>query len=535
MPEPDQSNQIKQYDINLMWINRTNDPTRELLFPGTREEIKARVLDSALGWAKQNPNATVNLWYDSQSSTPEALQRTQELIQDCSTEGRTVKLMDIRSLPIVSQNPEIFSGLLPVYFHVDLLKLIIVLNSIQQDGVDAAIFADLQVGDLRQDKERLTQPELFSEEKMKALQEYGMLLAGHSREISGAGGKGISPVENQYLQLIHHEKMLKALQYVINLNLTNASEFLRANHENINARAEHAQLLCNEVYFRTVLIHQLLTPNYPLDKEPTIETVRIGKHGTEVKKAEIDYGFLFTPPKKNIPEPQTFNLDGIARQGNSHTVTAADLQLPYKKPVTADKMPRRASDLSADVKLNPAPSAEEEKRSDALKNLQKQITSQGNFIYEQIRKNLSESSGDTKSILSIANILQLLSSFLKIFPEYKKKQSPMNDKEERGKMQAQSPMSDTKEEVKNTELRGKMQALARNEKGEPLYNFEVGKEYELSGKMQNNLYEALEQFQKNIETNKEHFQNFKRSVPKKAEPSQEEGPTPNDPNNQKKL
>ena len=214
MPEPDQSNQIKQYDINLMWINRTNDPTRELLFPGTREEIKARVLDSALGWAKQNPNATVNLWYDSQSSTPEALQRTQELIQDCSTEGRTVKLMDIRSLPIVSQNPEIFSGLLPVYFHVDLLKLIIVLNSIQQDGVDAAIFADLQVGDLRQDKERLTQPELFSEEKMKALQEYGMLLAGHSREISGAGGKGISPVENQYLQLIHHEKMLKALQYV---------------------------------------------------------------------------------------------------------------------------------------------------------------------------------------------------------------------------------------------------------------------------------------------------------------------------------
>ena len=59
----------------------------------------------------------------------------------------------------MKQNIDAFSDQIPVYFRIDLLKCIIVIDAIERDSQDAAIFADLEVGDGRE--HRMSKEELF--------------------------------------------------------------------------------------------------------------------------------------------------------------------------------------------------------------------------------------------------------------------------------------------------------------------------------------------------------------------------------------
>ena len=206
---------IERYSINLMWLNRTKDNTQPYIGPSRSEDkLAEKLLAPAIKWSIANPEGRVNLWYDSIHTTPEAVENTQRVLSKLLAENhiRNLQLRDIRDIAIVANNPDVFSDQIPLYFRVDLLKAIIVVDSIESEGNDAAIFSDLEVGDLRPNHDRMTKDTLFSPHILKRLDDAGLILNGTD-----------SGPENQFLQLGRNQEMIDAIkQIVINANLTRA-------------------------------------------------------------------------------------------------------------------------------------------------------------------------------------------------------------------------------------------------------------------------------------------------------------------------
>lgn len=201
---------IKKYSINLMWISATLDETKNFIGFDSEATTHHRIIEPVIKWAKANPKAEVFFWYDKNYTSDKAFQNTKHLFEKYAQhENLThVKMRNIREIPIVAKNPDAFSHQLPIYFRVDLFKPIILVNSIEHEGNDAAIFSDMEVGDLRPLKDRMNKAELFSPIIMEELKRSGLLL-----------NKG-NPVENQFLQLVNDSLMISSIkEAIVNTNL----------------------------------------------------------------------------------------------------------------------------------------------------------------------------------------------------------------------------------------------------------------------------------------------------------------------------
>lgn len=152
------------YSLNFLWVNLNpqdrikdtaqnifgdgldssenaeciKDPKALLNFEENEESLKEENLESwkrikksftyrISKWAAVNPDAQINLWYDSALVTQKAQQKTFEMMKSISeSRGVNLKLKDIRQLPNISG--EIGNSLHPgtqVYYRVDLLKALI--------------------------------------------------------------------------------------------------------------------------------------------------------------------------------------------------------------------------------------------------------------------------------------------------------------------------------------------------------------------------------------------------------------------------
>src|SRR5258708_34897081 len=113
------------YSINLMWINLTLDPSKPYICTYTTEsDLITQFLDKAKKWKAANPEAEVNIWYDSKFITQKSLQDTQSVLNKMGQQDSSfnIKLRDIRDIDIVKNNPDVFSDNVPIYFRIDLLK-----------------------------------------------------------------------------------------------------------------------------------------------------------------------------------------------------------------------------------------------------------------------------------------------------------------------------------------------------------------------------------------------------------------------------
>jgi hypothetical protein len=262
---------ILQYSINLMWINKKLIAERIYINDAkTESELSEQLLVPALKWAKANPSATVNLWYDSVHTSQESLKRTQEVLASLMAKeykDSIVHLRDVREIPIVKDNPDAFSDYLPVYFRVDLLKAIIVVDAIERLGDDSAIFSDLEVGDWRTNKDRMSKEELFSplNEDSSRFAKAGLIL-----------NKEISRNENQFIQLYNNPAMIFAIQHaVINVNLTRAISALSLKHKKRWLEEDCVQSLATVVYpsiqVDVFAFYEAITsPEYRLTVRPDI-------------------------------------------------------------------------------------------------------------------------------------------------------------------------------------------------------------------------------------------------------------------------
>lgn len=330
----------KDYSINLMWINKTLDPSKPYIAGkyNRESEIINDVLAKAVKWKQANPDAKVTIWYDSEYTTPQAIANTRKLLDT------NINLRDIREISAVKDNPDVFSDHVPVYFRVDLMKLLLCVHDIETEHQQCSIFSDLEVGDQRKDQGRMKKHELFNDQAMKTLMKYGILFnddRGH--------------IENQFIQLFNKPETIQAVKLFINVILAHADDCL--NREGDERTKKYA--LCNLgsvpfscisrqlTYYlgsdlgRGVKINELVLNGKAFDiNKDTPKWVKYDpqKHGIDVFCNRLASGQLYLfNGQKTIPEEFCIEYDALrtpaelcrtdmnTRPGNSHYDTFNDL------------------------------------------------------------------------------------------------------------------------------------------------------------------------------------------------------------------
>jgi hypothetical protein len=230
---------VKDYSINLLWVNKDKKLDQTFIHnAATKEKLYTAFLEPAVKWKKANPEADVNIWYDAKLYSPEAVVRTKKALEESikkpsnffksfflkksnkkaleeKGESSEIKFKDINDIPIVKLNRDLFNEKIPLYFRIDLLKLVICLHSLTIESKDSAIFADLETGNLRTDENqivtgaRLNKEELFDEKSMNDLKQYGIITNVKMKVIA----------ENQFLQVINNEYIVEALRVNVNVCL----------------------------------------------------------------------------------------------------------------------------------------------------------------------------------------------------------------------------------------------------------------------------------------------------------------------------
>lgn len=205
------------YSINFMWINRYLKDTQQFIAPADNEkEARAGFLKPVFEWAHANPKALVILWYSSQTTPPEAIKKTQEIIAQENRKHRKripIQLQDVRTLDYVKQNPEVFSDKTPVYFRADLARVIATVETLEKSYLKYFVYNDLDVQDVMNEKE------LFDTQTQQYLDEFGIVM--RDREISD--------FENQFhIVARDNPNLFEALKYlVIELNIVRAYNALK--------------------------------------------------------------------------------------------------------------------------------------------------------------------------------------------------------------------------------------------------------------------------------------------------------------------
>lgn len=222
------------YSVNIMCINPKKVPEHKYIFCIDNEnELIDMILGPVIKWAKANLTAQVDFWIDYDTVTDEQVKNTQLILTKLLANNslKNNKMRNVREIPIIRDNPDAFSDQVHVYDRVDLFKLIIIVYSIESENKASAIIADLQVGDLRPEQDRMGEAELFDKDAMQNLVDYGGLLH-NAREILEYWKDGIKHTkiignENQFFQLINNPLMIQAIKtHIINVNLERIKDAL---------------------------------------------------------------------------------------------------------------------------------------------------------------------------------------------------------------------------------------------------------------------------------------------------------------------
>lgn len=189
---------LPSYSINLMWVNK--DSTRlEHIVPSSQLDI---LREASTGWrnkwANSGKNVSLNFWYDGNLVVEDQIEDTKTFL------GDLWNMRDVRKIPFVENNSDIFKTDIPVYFRADLLRWVVGKHLLEEEKVDFFIYSDLNV-----------QPEdhayLFSETTQYFLDEYGFVMCkndlGPKRDLNG-GDQGF---ENKFMILTQNENLLPSI------------------------------------------------------------------------------------------------------------------------------------------------------------------------------------------------------------------------------------------------------------------------------------------------------------------------------------
>lgn len=201
-----------EYTINLMWINKEQKTDQPYIYPSCDEtHFKKDFLNSVFQWANLNKESQVNIWFDSAFISNKALEDSRTLIEKYKPkEVAPIVLKDVRMLPQVIKDPDVFSEKTNVYFRADLLRMIAAHHDISKKETPCFVYADLDMGPIAKE-------ELFDDTTRDILQKYGFIMASDS----GFFENGFQITSN------HNQHILESIEScLIELNIQKAYDLL---------------------------------------------------------------------------------------------------------------------------------------------------------------------------------------------------------------------------------------------------------------------------------------------------------------------
>lgn len=240
-----------EYSINLMWVNKDKDEKQRYICPGDKDSLLKKIISPAMVWLSLNPNAQVCVWYDGAMLSKKAVKKTkkalkqslQSLMSEKDLQSKVLKgsilLKNIRELTLVSSNDKVFSSTVPIYFRVDLLRVIAFYELAKEKTNFAFVYADLDLSPIALD-DKLN--------KSKSdLENYGIVMAEgtHAHKKTGY----IPYYENSFQIMYSNPNFLRALKEVmVDVSINEALEFLSKSTQNIQLNKQFVYELYEQVF-----------------------------------------------------------------------------------------------------------------------------------------------------------------------------------------------------------------------------------------------------------------------------------------------
>ncbi|MFK7826775.1 MAG: hypothetical protein AB8G05_21715 [Oligoflexales bacterium] len=261
------------YSINLLCINKKLDLDQKYI---CSEKYHAKLISSAIGWREKNSEAIINIWYDGRTTYEDAIKASIELTEA----NYNIQFKDIHDIGIVQLNEDIFSNKMPLYFRIDLLKLVICNYQIDDQEIGSAVFADIEVKPMNKIK-------LFSPHYLKKLLNSGVLING---------------TENQFLQVIKQDEIVSSLKQSVSINLMRAAFALNLNIDNpVFDRSSYLQRIYTSPFYTTVKDFHLYLQAYRFGKIKFDSSI-LGL-GSDIQWVDYDHEVHGYLPFGDIIEP----------------------------------------------------------------------------------------------------------------------------------------------------------------------------------------------------------------------------------------
>lgn len=219
-----------EYVLNFLWINlnpqdRVKDLAMNIFGEGLEGTIQETCISKLSDWAMFHPQSLMRLWFDSALVTEKALSETfRQLREAPRLRSVDFELKDIRSLEMPLNIQQSLHPGTPVYYRVDLAKVLINQSALDTKERKYSIFCDFDI-------KPLSAKDLFDQRTLSYLEKVGYVFL---RENEGYGLR-VGPkayVENsffifntahRFIQNQHKCHLIEHLEY----DIESKSELLR--------------------------------------------------------------------------------------------------------------------------------------------------------------------------------------------------------------------------------------------------------------------------------------------------------------------
>lgn len=168
-----------QYSINLMWINKNKvNPRQRFLFGDgasvqeQESDFHDRFIRPVSKWAKKHAGSRINIWVDGAMASKDVIERSKTLLKENlkGTDHGDIEFRDVRSIDIVSANPDVFSEEMPIYFRVDLLRAIAADYVLRKKETKFFVYGDI-------DMKPISGKKIFDKRTVNFLNDVGFVMA----------------------------------------------------------------------------------------------------------------------------------------------------------------------------------------------------------------------------------------------------------------------------------------------------------------------------------------------------------------------
>jgi len=196
---------VDSYSINLLWVNympqdREADTAEHIFGDGLSDSTLNRFTSVLSEWRQLNPDAEINLWFDSALVTERAYLNTKEILDSID-----VRLRDIRNISNVPKYVQLsLHPITQIYYRVDILKALIADYLFSEDA-RYIVVTDVDVAPMSEDI-------LFNALTLESLNERGYVFSNSGDAHGMENSFFIFDSTRDDVRDIHREYLIDAVE-----------------------------------------------------------------------------------------------------------------------------------------------------------------------------------------------------------------------------------------------------------------------------------------------------------------------------------